>query len=332
MKKTPGIYAILITIFLLAIPKTYTERILTLVSERIVLPITAQVTKEGKIHLEESLSLNINGGTELLKYIKISIFVPNILKKYSDSFILQVFKNITPSPTKEARVFYGSKVFSTFLPYLNRIYLEIPFKKQTQNTLKTNKSAGEYLLPRIRREDFPILITIQPLMKGIPDYIFNHTFTFSITPEIENIGFLNLKIEKPSGDIKSQYKILIDSKEYPETSGKITLQVGVHQIQIQSDQYETTNSIVTIEPGKTTIVNIKLKQNLSPVKFETPENAIIYVDGNKLQPQKKKINLRPGNHIIRIKIEDYSITRKLTVKKNKHYIVSLIFDILLKEY
>ncbi len=331
MKKSLGIYATLI-IFLFGFPRVYAERILTLVSDRIVLSVGNQITKEGKIHLEESLSLNIKGETELLKNIKISIFVPNVLKKYSDSFVLQVFKRITPPPTKGRRVFYGKKVFSVFLPYLNRIYLEIPVKKQVREVLKNNKHDGEYVLSEIKKEDFPILITVQPLMKGIPDYIFNHSFVFSITPQIENVGFLKLQIEKPESETKGEYKIFIDGKEYSKVLDRIKLQVGIHQIQIQSDQYEPTNSIVTIEPGKTTIATIKLRQNSSPVKFETPENAVIYVDGNKLPPEKRRINLKPGNHIIRIKIEDYSITRKLTVKKNKHYIVSLIFDILLKEY
>ncbi len=331
MKKFIGFSAIL-TIFLFSVPKVYTEKILTLITDRIILPIGAQVTKEGRIHLEESLSLNVKGETELLNYIKISIFVPNVLKKYSDSFILQVFKRITPPPTKGKRVFYGKKVFSTFLPYLNRIYLEIPYKYKRRNkeSLKANKNKGEYLLPQIKKEDFPILITIQPLMKGIPDYIFNHYFSFSITPAIENIGFLKINIE--NSHTNAEYTIFVDGKKYPNPFNKIKLQAGIHQIQIQSEKYESTNSVVTIEPGKTTVANIKLKQNLSSVKFETPENAVIYVDGNRLEPEKEKINLKPGDHIIRIKIEDYSITRKLTVKTNKHYIVSLIFDILLKEY
>ncbi len=335
MRNIVRIIIILLLMPLLTIT-SFGEKIITLVTKEIPVPGEHDTSIEAQMHLEEAISLYISDNTEFLKALNISIFIPNTLKQHSDSFMLQVFKGVTPQPQKGKRTLYGKQVFHTFLPYLNRIYLQIPIKSQGDNGESTNPKEGKYVLKTIGKKDFPILITIQPLMKGIPDYIFTKYFSFTVKSILENMGYLQLAIEKTTetGEegIEKTYTLLIDDREYPEIPEKIKLTSGIHQIEIKSETYEESSLTITIEPGKTTVTNIKLKPRLSTVKFDTPENAIIYIDGKKLAKQQRKINLNEGEHIIRIKIEDYSITRKLNVKRNKQYIVSLIFDILLKEY
>lgn len=311
----------------------FPETIISPVVADIKIPVESEIEKSAQIRLEESISLNIKGNREFLKSLDIELHQSNTLKEYADSFVIYIYKDLNPIPKKGIKNYRGTKIFSHIIPYQNRIYIKIPLKKkETDNSGKPVQ--GLYLVKQaVSVSDFPLLFNIEPIMKGIPDTAFVKYFSISITPRVENRGFLVLNVEKPAGFKVEEYSVSIDGTRIQSIVKPILLDAGIHELLIQSDYFENVNSAFTVEAGKTNTLNILLKQNISTITFEAPENAIIYFDGTKLTTyQLKNLRVKQGDHLIRMKVDDYSLTRKITIKKNKRYQVSLIFDMLIKEY
>ncbi|NOY09999.1 MAG: PEGA domain-containing protein [Spirochaetes bacterium] len=310
----------------------YAETIVSPVAAVISLPVESGSEKNTKLKLEESVVLDIQGNKEFLKSLTLEMHQSNTLKRYADSFEIILFKRLKPLPAKGLKNFKGIRIFSHIIPYQNRIYVRIP----VQTDKKAGRGSRENIFSvkkPVSISDFPLLITIQPVMKGIPDKAFTKEFYISAAPEVINRGFLELSIKKPEDFKNEQYSVFIDGKEVNNKNKPVELDAGIHELLIQSASFEKVTSAFTIEAGKTNSMNIILKQNISTISFEAPENAVVYLDGTKLAPyQLKRIRIKGGEHLIRIKIDDYSLTRKVTVKKNKTYKVSLVFDMLIKEY
>ncbi len=310
----------------------YAETIIAPVSAVISLPVESESEKNTQLKLEESVVLDIQGNKEFLKSLTVEMHQSNILKRYADSFEIILFKRLKPLPAKGLKNFKGIRIFSHIIPYRNRIYIRIPVQPD-KTSGKSKQENIFFVKKRVSISDFPILITIQPVMKGIPDTAFTKKFYISAVPEVINRGFLDLSIKKPEAFKDEPYSVLIDGKEVDNNNEPVELNAGIHELLIQSASFEKVTSAFTIEAGKTNSMDIILKQSISTISFEAPENAVVYLDGTKLAPyQLNRIKIKEGEHLIRIRIDDYSLTRKITVKRNKTYKVSLVFDLLIKEY
>ncbi|RKX81969.1 MAG: hypothetical protein DRP57_10925 [Spirochaetes bacterium] len=323
----------LFPLFLIILIPLYSETIVSPVVTEINIPVESEIEKSTKVRLEESVSLNITGNKEFLKSIDIELHQSNILKKFADSFVVYIYKGLNPAPRKGLKNYSGIKIFSHIVPYRNRIYIKIPLKSKETGNLKASLQSSYLVKQAVSAADFPLLFTIEPIMKGIPDTAFVKYFSLLITPEVENRGFFVLNVKKPEGFKKEQYSVYIDGERTDSVGKPILLTAGIHELLIKSNYFENVNSAFTVEAGKTNTMNILLKQNISTITFDAPENAVIYFDGTKLTPnQLQNLHVKEGDHLIRMKIADYSLTRKITVNKNKRYQISLVFDILVKEY
>ena len=149
------------------------------------------------ISLEEAAAITLEGETPFLEGIRIELLLSNELKKYFDSYALALYKNLSPRPQRAIRFYSGERTFFQYLPYLNRIYIQIPLNQsQSEQALPV----GTYRLENpLTRADFPLLLTMVPLAKGIPAAITDKKFYFSIKPLLEKKGFVNLAIHFPEG-------------------------------------------------------------------------------------------------------------------------------------
>jgi hypothetical protein len=121
---------------------------------------------------------------------------------------------------------------------------------------------------------------------------------------------------------------------------KILLLPGSHEISVRQTGYINLTQTITAEPGKKTILTIKLDKNpqaqfsaiTGEIKLEvTPERAAVFVDGhfagtvNQFRGAGRAMLIAPGNHHIKIGLVGYQpfetdvtllAKQKITVKTN----------------
>ena len=277
------------------------------------MPSDAAFERTVEISLEEAAVLSLEEETPFLEGIRVELHLSNELKKYFDSYALAIYKNLSPRPRTAVRFYSGERAFFQYLPYLNRIYILIPLEKlRTEEPLPV---ATYRLENPVRRSDFPLLITMVPLAKGIPTAIADKKFYFSIKPLLAKKGFVTLVLHFPPGLEGEEVDLLVDDEKIAFPVQRQELSSGIHQLQVVSSSFKEVHTSFAVESGKTTVVDLYLE---------------LYLDGEKLSDS-FPIAISEGTHLVRAKIADHSVSKKFSVQKGKHYHLSIIFDIIINE-
>ena len=306
------------------------------VSETVRGSLTAQVEIETESNysnsanfiLEDLVSIKIPD-LRFLQGIELEILIPEEIKKYRNSFALYLYNKITPEPSEIIRSYTGLRVLDAILPSSNRLFLYIPVI--TNHSL--TPSPGSLLLDTpIMLDDFPLILTVIPIMKGIPNSTAKSRFQISASPVFSNSGVLLLDITLPEGEIEPEFDVYIDNKQVLYPSIEYILNTGIHQLRIESDNYETRVQSFGIEKGDNTRLNINMEKTVPFIKFEVPENTVIYLDGEKLSASSNRdIETVNGEHTVLFKIGDYSISKVFIIENGKKYKISLFLDILIQD-
>jgi len=313
---------------LLLSPVLWGEQIRGLVVQEVCVPSDAAFERTVEISLEEAAVLSLEEETPFLEGIRVELHLSNELKKYFDSYALAIYKNLSPRPRTAVRFYSGERAFFQYLPYLNRIYILIPLEKlRTEEPLPV---ATYRLENPVRRSDFPLLITMVPLAKGIPTAITDKKFYFSIKPLLAKKGFVTLVLHFPPGLEGEEVDLLVDDEKIAFPVQRQELSSGIHQLQVVSSSFKEVHTSFAVESGKTTVVDLYLEETISQLTIEAPLGAELYLDGEKLS-NPFPIAISEGTHLVRAKIADHSVSKKFSVQKGKHYHLSIIFDIIINE-
>ncbi len=281
---------------------------------------------------EEMAVIQLGSDTRFLEGIILEFVIPEALRRYSDSFGLSVYRDISPEPRTGMKAFTGEKVFFSVLPRSNKAMIKVP--------LAARGDSGGLLPPGlmgitevIPPSAFPILVTIQPIMKGVPSSVSRRKFFFTVKEEIAKKGLLNLRIVKPEGFETEETAVFLDDRElFDLADAPLELASGVHELIITSAAFKPATTSFALTPGQVVHLEIALEPNISTLSIESLEGASVYLDGNKIVgSQDGRIQLTEGEHSIRFKLGKYSVSKKFTVVSGRSYGISLLFDIVLDE-
>lgn len=260
-----------------------------------------------------------------LEGLDLALTIPQELMKYRDSFMINIYYRLDKTPEELLKAYKGSSLLSSTIPVSRKMFISIPLAKISN----TDTIPGSIICPAVDISELPLLLSITPVMKGIPSTVLTSVFKLEILPIISNKGILNLDITSPTTDDK--YTIILDGKKI-NTDREIILTSGIHQIKVESDSFKEISRSFVIEKGETTKINLALESLLPTVVFEAPNGAEIFLDGEKLEyVSGKGIQIEPGEHVVRIELSDYFLSRKFTVTAEKNYKVSLFLDILVQD-
>jgi hypothetical protein len=306
------------------------DQIRGLVVEEVLIPSDATFERTVALSLEEAAVLDLEADTPLVEGIRVELVLSNELKKHFDTFALGIYKNLSPRPEKAVRFYSGERAFFQYLPYLNRIYIHIPIEHATGGE---TPPVGTYRLQNpLERKDFPLLLTMVPLAKGIPAAIADKKFYFTIKPLLEKKGFANLALHFPGGLEGEPVDLFVDGVQIDSPGGTLELPSGIHQLRIVSASFKEINTSFTVESGRTNQVDIDLEETITELTIDAPSGTELYLDGEKLADGETfPIQISEGNHLVRAKIADHSVSKKFAVQKGKHYHLSIIFDIIINE-
>ena len=306
------------------------DQIRGLIVEEIRVPSSAEYEKTVGISLEEAAVLMLEEETPFLEGIKIELHLSNVLKQYFDSYALAVYKNLVPRPQPSIRFYEGDRAFFQYLPYLNRIYVQIPVDRQRG---EEQLPVGTFSLQKpVAKAEFPLLITMVPLSKGIPAEVADKKFYLTIQPQVEKKGYATLALHFPPGLENEPITLRVDDREMPYPVEKQELSSGIHHLQVLSPAFKEINATFAVESGKSSVVDIHLEESISQLSIDAPSAAELYLDGEKLPDSLVfPIPIDEGSHLVLAKIADRNISKKFTVQKGKHYHLSIIFDIIINE-
>ncbi|UCF97236.1 MAG: hypothetical protein JSV89_18995 [Spirochaetaceae bacterium] len=328
--RAPKLVCICIILTAGIIAFSWADQVRGLVVEEVQIPSDAAFEHTVALSLEEAAVISLEGETPFLEGIRIELLLSNELKKHFDTYALAIYKNLSPRPTEQVRFYTGDRAFFQYLPYLNRIYILVPLSSpQIEEALPV----GTYRLEHpVQRNDFPLLLTMIPLAKGIPATIADKKFYFSIKPLLARKGFVTLTLHFPDGLEGETVSLFVDGAQITAPAERLELSSGIHQLRVVSSSFKEINTSFTVESGKTSLVDIDLEVTISQLSIDAPLGAELYLDGEKISETVSfPIPISEGDHLVRAKIADHSVSKKFNVQKGKHYHLSIIFDIIINE-
>lgn len=307
---------------------SWADQIRGLVVEEIRVASDAAFERTVALSLEEAAVLSLEDESPFLEGIRVELVLSNELKKYFDSYALAIYKNISPRPQRDERFYTGERAFFQYLPYLNRIYIHIPIKPPPGGE---TLPVGTYSLERpVARGDFPLILTMIPLAKGIPATIVDKKFYFSVKPLLEKKGYAELILHFPRGREDEPISLFVDGDPIEAAPGRLELSSGIHRLRVVSSSFKEVNTSFTVDSGKTSLVDIELEEMISQLSIDAPPGTELYLDGEKISDTASfPIPISEGTHLLRAKIADRSVSKKFNVQKGKHYHLSIIFDIII---
>jgi hypothetical protein len=306
------------------------DQIRALVVEILRLPVDPAFEKTVELALEEGLVVELPAESSYLTGVRVELVLSNLLKKHFDSFALAVYSNLEPAPQRAVRFYQGNRALLQYLPFLNRIYLQLPVGEPAS---QEQLPVGTYTLQRpLERGDFPILIVMIPLAKGVPDSVSASKFYFSVKPAVRKQGLVEIRLRHPAGTEKEPLKFYIDDQQVDSVDGPLELESGMHQLRVVSVAFREVNLGFAVESGKSTSVEVNLEEVVGQLTIDAPQGAELYLDGEKLPGKvSQTIPVAEGAHLLRVKIADYSVSKKFAVQPGRHYHLSVVFDIIVVE-
>jgi len=257
--------------------------------------------------------------------IELRLEIPAALNRFQNSFALLIFRNITPSPTLENRSYSGTRTYMRMLPSRTSAYIRIPF---SEDHGISSDALTDVLPVPVEVDQFPLLVTVLPVMKGIPDSAFLENLRISIVPLWKNEGALTVSVANPSGNPEETVNITIDGENV--TGGEqITLPAGIHRVRISSTHAPTVEKTIAIEPGQVLSLNLPLDYRPPELTVSIPEGAFILLDGEAVETEESLavVETAPGDHIITYSLGNLEVNRHFTVRPGGKVKIDLIIDI-----
>ncbi len=300
---------------------------------------TSLVTLEARPDLQPSLNLRADDlaafalprDARFLRAIVAEVVISEPLRRYADSFAVAVYSDLRPAPNRGERVYEGRRVLLRVLPLATRVFVRVPV---LAGAAGTPDAGPEPVISAevVAAERFPIVLVIQPIMKGIPDSMLERPFFVTVRAEILNRGLMDLRIIRPSGYEREPYRLLLDGKAVEAGAAPLEVEAGVHRLEVFSDSFQTETASFAVSPGQTAALEIALRPAASWLTVDAVAGAVVYLDGERLDaaPGQKR-QLTEGTHTVRFKIGETNVSRSIEVRKGRSYHVSLALDVVVKE-
>lgn len=281
-------------------------------------------------HPEELVVIDIDSIPGFQEGMEIRLEIPPALRRYQNSFALLIFKDISPAPSPDNRSYTGNRSYMRLLPSRDSTFVRIPF---SDGHGISGDALTDVLPVFVEADQFPLLLTILPVMKGIPDSAFTEELSVSAVPLWKNEGFLTIGIANPSGNPDEAITVMLDGNEIELDEG-LTLSSGIHRVRITSSHAPTVERTVAIEPGQELSLNLVLDYRPPELTVNVPEGSTILLDGEEIDTSGDVMILEttPGSHIITYSLGNLEVNRSFTIRPGAKVKIDLVIEIDIVEY
>jgi hypothetical protein len=280
---------------------------------------------------EELVAVNLGGGGPFLRGVELRIEFPADFRPYRTSFALMIYRDIDPGPTDGTRSYAAVRSYMQLLPNRDSVYLRIPIEEDHG----ISGDALTTVLPApVETGSFPLLATIIPVMKGIPDDAFDQPLRASLAPLYEDKGSLDLRFVNLSGDPGEILTLTIDGERKNPEESPFVLDAGLHRVRVESNRAAGAEKTVAVEPGDEIELLWELDYTPPELSVEIPEGIEAFFDGVLLETGGSSVvlNPEPGPHTITFRAGDFTVTRDFTLLPGGKVAIGLRIDIDLRDY
>ena len=234
----------------------------------------SQTAAEHELKIGELLALSPGSKGDFLSGIQVSIRFPDELRTYGESFVLMLYKRITPAVTREGFQYQGLEAGNMILPSRPRVYLELPLGGRT---------ATEPLNAPLTVTELPLLLNIINMSKAAPMAIESSSFMVKVTPVWSNTGKVEFFL---SGDSinPADIKMWIDDRAVVFPPNPIFLAPGIHTVRAQAPGSREVSKSFGVNQAQTVRVELPFSRQQPALYFEAPEGTQIFLDGEKINP------------------------------------------------
>jgi hypothetical protein len=293
--------------------------------------IENNAAREAVFHLFELLAVEYPE-SQIAQTVELLVTVPRPFLRYRDSFSLSVFGNLSRPLTEGVQQVEGSLLFQKQLPPSGRIMLRLPLTEDPVS------SGPGVLLPStiFTAGQFPLVIQITPIMKGLPSDLMNADIAVSADIILQDIGFLDIELLLPEADnqerkrILSAAEIMLDGNKQDQSILKETtkLDSGVYRFNMTIPGFTGENRTFTIRQGEVTVLRLSPQPVESRYTIQAPEEAMVFLNGEPVDLINRRTGLiAPGEHVFLFRIGDYQLSRRIVVEAGKSYNIELLLDI-----
>mgnify|MGYP000869162099 CR=1 FL=1 len=279
------------------------------------------------IGYNDAVAVAIKSDCLFLEGIELEIKQGQTSLNYPNSIAYTVYTDINPGPSKRAIDYSAKKISTALLPNRFSHIIRLPVKenygfKQIKNS---------EVLPYTDRIGInPVMLRLNPVMKGLPDDFENAVFTVIIRPLLIAAGGLKLKLYFPENEQKP-VTVQLNNEYLTRFDDLQLLSPGTYSVTISSDAYRTEMRSCIIERGKTTELEVHLKSITPLLHIQAPENVSVFLDSQEITLSKEPLPVAVGVHTVVFKMGSYELTRQLTVGEGKTYEMTMTMDVLLQE-
>lgn len=286
---------------------------------------------EFNLSLEELGAVRLDEGFDtLIDGIEIEVRIPREAEQYMDGFACIVYASVQPEISEAVRFYRGTQVGYSSLPSRGRLYIRLPLKKSSD----TRPAPGTVLFDPLEDSSaFPLVITLLPYMKGIPDQVYDLSFPIKVFPMLKNLGLVELAITDDDGAIPENLRMFIDDDAVSTAGQAFTLTPGLHTLRAEAPGHKPVEQTISVEKGSLSKISLIMEKDTPVVFFEAPRGSKIFLDGEQVQPPfNDTYELSEGEHTVLYTIGDYTISRKFFAEAGGSYKIELFLDILIENY
>ncbi len=252
--------------------------------------------------------------------LEIEIAIPEAVRDYRGSYAVYLYKKVTPEPASGVKNYRAEAINFYLLPPSSRFNLHLPLAED----YSIQESFDVLLVDSVLSEsDFPLVLTILPVMKGIPSAVASSHFEVFVTYAASSFGVLKLDIAFPdAGDLP--YTLTMDGKAVRVHDSEFVLKPGLHTLELASPNYVNESVTFSVEAGANTALRLELERRSSWMIVEAPEGTRVFLDGELIEmPGADGLEIEPGEHTVVFKIGDYSLSQAFSVLPGAKCILSV---------
>ncbi|MDC7241086.1 MAG: hypothetical protein PQJ50_12080 [Spirochaetales bacterium] len=317
-------------ILLMALPLTLSaENIRGPVSGTLVID-SLKSTKTVTTGIEEITGIVINELSPLVQGVRLTVKAAPDMALYRNSFALYIYRNLDRDYSEELQNYRGSQAMMRFLSFSDDLNILIPLNGG--HTLSPDRSSV-LLSDSSQADNFPFLVTILPITKGIPDSVYSNKMILELSPVYFNKGLLQLNLmDETAQSITEGVRISIDKKSYELSEDPFILNAGIHTLTIRSDDGSEESLPFSLEAGQTLILDHVLQVQPPLLSIEAMEGLEVYLDGRRLSEEEiaGTLEIQPGSHSIRFELGDFRMSRDFTAEMQQRITITMVPEILLE--
>jgi hypothetical protein len=321
-------------VMLLAVFLIFPDILLQAESFRTIMEGSIEITSEKpsggsiSVGIDSSVLITLGAETRFLRGIEIEITAPQGWLQYRGSVVMVVYNNISAQTSTDATDITGAQI--TLEPLAPRLQIIYQLPVRQSHGLRTTTSI---IVPPVIAlpSTFPIVFRLMPVIKGLSSELENMIFTFTAKPILSDEGAVRIIPRYPAQLRNRPFTVLIDDNIISNISDQIVLREGEHHLVLLSDDYRNESRRFVVERAKIIDLIIELQDPTPILIFESPQNAVIYLNNSRLPRNNEPVMVEPGIHEVRVQVGDYTVIQTINVQKGKTYRIALAVDLTVQE-